>query len=217
MDYSPIATTYHLIENVTMGRALQQVRTSQLNRLATLTSVRNALLVGEGDGSFLIAFAKQFPNTRITVVEQSRAMIQRATDRFMNAGFSTERISFIQADLLECELPTATFDFVTTLFFLDNFDDATAQECIDRIFPSITDSAYWLISDFCIPPNGWLRWRALLWLKVLYAFFKSTTSIKARRLPDLDTCLGASPLRLMYRKEHCGRMLFSSLYQHQPY
>ena len=215
MDYSRIASSYHLIERVTMGHALQQARICQLNRLAELASVRNALLVGEGDGSFLIAFAEQFPNAHVTVVEQSYAMIQRARDRFVNAGFPAERVSFIQADLLEVELPRAQFDFVTTLFFLDNFEDTTVRMCIDHIAASITDSAYWFVSDFCVPSHGWLRWRALLWLKVLYAFFKTTVSIQAHHLPDLEACLKASPLQLIDQKEHCGRMLFSALYQNQ--
>ena len=214
MDYSPIASCYHLIETVTMGRALQAARTCQLSRLVQLKSIRHALLIGEGDGSFLIAFAAQFLNAQITVVEHSGAMIQRAKERFAKAGFSSQRVSFIQSDLLQCELPNTHFDFVTTLFFLDNFDDATVRRCMDHIRPALTEDAHWLVSDFYIPASRCLRWRAIIWLKVLYQFFRLTTEIDTDTLPTIQACFHEGPFELINCKNLCGQMLFSALYQY---
>ena len=52
-----------------MGTRLQRARMGQLARLAALTSPQRVLIVGEGEGSFLCAFVRRFPQAAITVVD----------------------------------------------------------------------------------------------------------------------------------------------------
>mgnify|MGYP000641952075 CR=1 FL=1 len=89
MSYSSIARFYKLIESVTIGRPLLDARLAHLQRLAEGPAIQHALLVGEGNGSFLLPFAQQFPNTLITVLDESPAMLRVAQNRLDAAGIDT--------------------------------------------------------------------------------------------------------------------------------
>ena len=93
MSYSRIARFYKLIESVTIGRPLLDARLAHLDRLAEGTEIRHALLVGEGNGTFLLPFAQRFPNTQITVIDESPAMLKVARARLESAGIATARIA----------------------------------------------------------------------------------------------------------------------------
>ena len=69
MSYCSIARFYKLIESVTIGGSLLDARLAHLQHLAEGPAIQHALLVGEGNGSFLLPFVQQFPNTLITVLD----------------------------------------------------------------------------------------------------------------------------------------------------
>lgn len=213
MNYTRLAPFYQSIEKFTMGGALQRARTAQLARLAGRTSVKRALIVGEGDGSFLLSFARQFPEAEIIVVEPSEGMVRRAQARLKRASLLEDRIVFVSAPLLEATLPHTTFDLIVTLFFFDNFENVEVAKCIAKLEAGASEKAYWLLSDFCIPSRGWRRLRAQLWLWVLYRFFWATTGISARRLPDTERLIKTTAFSLLDRQSLCGEMLYSSLYR----
>ena len=196
-----------------MGPYLQQARTGQLDRLSSLTLVERALIVGEGDGSFLISFARRFPNAAITVVEPSEGMIRRASERLQEAGLDSGRITFIHSELLEASMPVAAFDLIVTLFFFDCFEDEAVQLSIHQLESYAQPQAYWLLSDFCLPESGWRRLRAKFWLKVLYRFFAMTTQLTVRELPNVELLMAKSRFALTDRKLLCGDMLYSALYE----
>ena len=50
-------------------------------------------------------------------------------------------------------------------------------------------NATWLLADFCIPPGGFARWRADLWLAAMYRFFQFTAGIEAKELEDPSSFL----------------------------
>lgn len=213
MNYSKLAHSYHSLERCTMGRSLQSARTGQLDRLCELTTVRRALIVGEGNGSFLLSFARKFPDTQITVVEPSEGMIQLASRRLEAAGLASKRINFIQMDISEAVFPAGHFDLIVTHFFFDGFESAEVGKLILQLEGHAKDGAYWLLSDFCIPERGWRKWRAQFWLYVLYRFFGLTTGLTVRELPAIEALMEESLFTRIDRQSYCGEMLYSSLYQ----
>ena len=213
MDFCGIAQFYHLIEQISMGSALQKARTYQIKRLARLAAPRRALLIGEGDGSFLIAFRRQFPATHITVVERSKKMIERAQRRIAKSDIDLANILFIHADLLQANIETSGYDLVTTMFFLDNFDEVAVETCINRIIPALKPDAYWLVSDFTLPEGGWRRVRAHIWLWVLYRFFRMVAKIPAQQLPNIEHHYCHKQFKVLNLQRHNGDMLFSAMYR----
>jgi ubiquinone/menaquinone biosynthesis C-methylase UbiE len=212
MSYSSIARFYNLIESVTIGGSLLDARLGHLQRLAAGPEIQHALLVGEGNGSFLLPFAQQFPNTRITVLDESPAMLRVAQTRLEAAGIDTARIAFWQADMTTEQLHEDRYDLIVTLFFFDNFDAATVRRVVPVLERASTASAQWLLSDFQIPASGWRRLRARIWLIILYAFFRCVAKIPARTVPPVEAILAATSFKQVARETYSAEMLYSTLY-----
>ncbi|HAV14109.1 MAG TPA: class I SAM-dependent methyltransferase [Opitutae bacterium] len=220
MNYSRLTSWYHLLEWVAFGRYLQRARTAQLESLKGTRTLQRALLIGEGNGSFLLAFRQQFPETQIVVVDQSLSMLVKARARYVKAGFDLDRIEFIEANVFDLTLQPQEYDLITTLFFFDNFDDAQVRIGVRTLLPSLASNGSWLLSDFCIPEKGLLNLRARLWLKMLYLFFRVVAGIPCNRLPRTESILSAAGLTCERRQTHCARMLYSSVYvesDHAPH
>ena len=213
MSYTRIARFYTLIESVTIGRPLLDARLAHLDRLAAGPEIQHALLVGEGNGSFLLPFAQRFPDTEITVLDESTEMLQVAQARLDAAGIDTARITFQQADMTTEQLSEDRYDLIVTLFFFDNFDEATVRQIVPVLERASSSSAQWLLSDFQIPASGWRRVRTQVWLKVLYAFFRCVAKIPARRLPPTEAILATTDFKPVARTTCCGEMLYSTLYR----
>ncbi len=212
MSYSSLARFYKLIESVTIGGSLLDARLGHLQRLAAGPEIQHALLVGEGNGSFLLPFAQQFPNTRITVLDESAAMLRVAQTRLEAAGIDTARIAFWQADMTIEQLHEDRYDLIVTLFFFDNFDAATVRRVVPVLERASTASAQWLLSDFQIPASGWRRLRARIWLIILYAFFRCVAKIPARTVPPVEAILAATSFKQVARETYSAEMLYSTLY-----
>ncbi len=212
MSYCRVARLYRMIEMCSIGGALQAARIGQLPCLAAHSSLQRALIVGEGNGSFLISFARAFPATHITVVDVSAAMVQVAKARLEKTGLASARIEFLVADLRALSLPEQSYDLIVTHFFFDNFIQSDVEGMIAALVCASRSGANWLLADFCIPPHGWRSWRAKLWLRALYVFFGYTASVPTRVLPETEALLSATCFKPMDRKTFCGAMLYSACY-----
>ena len=212
MNYSRLAASYYWIERLTIGPALQAARIGQLEQLSKCATVQNVLIVGEGDGSFLLHFLSIFPEAVVTVIEQSLGMITRAEQRLNQSSVDAGKVTFIHQNVFDSSLQPESYDLIVTLFFFDNFATHTLVKCIDQLRAAATSRANWLVSDFCIPTAGWKRWRARIWLKLLYAFFGFVASIPTRSLPEIERHMGCCCDQLA-RQRFCGEMLFSALYR----
>ena len=157
MSYSRIARFYNLLETVTIGQPLLDARLTHLDHLAQGPKIQHALLVGEGNGSFLVPFARGFPDAQITVVDESAEMLAVAQARLAAAGLDDERIVFRRVDMTTEILPEACYDFIVTLFFFDNFTEVTVRKIVLVLERVATPTAQWLLSDFQIPERGWRR------------------------------------------------------------
>jgi len=213
MSYSSIARFYKLIESLTIGRSLLDARLAHLERLAEGPSIQHALLVGEGNGSFLLPFVQQFPNTLVTVLDESAVMLRVAQNRLDAAGIDTARITFRQADMTTEQLPQGRYDLIVTLFFFDNFAAATVQQIVPALEHASSPSAQWLLSDFQIPASGWRRLRARIWLTILYAFFRCLARIPARTVPPTEAILATTSFKQVARETYSVEMLYSTLYE----
>jgi len=213
MSYERLAPFYKLIESITIGPPLLNARLAHLDRLADGPPPKHVLLIGEGNGSFLLPFAQRFQETQITVIDQSAAMLKIAQSRALEAGIDITRIIFRQADMRSVTLPTNYYDLIVTLFFFDNFDESTVCKMIPALEAAATVSALWLLADFQVPEHGWRRLRARFWLAVLYVFFRAFAAIPARRLAPIEAILNSSDFKQTARKTYCGEMLYSTLFQ----
>ena len=183
-DFDSLARPYRRLERLAFGGALE---TARFCHLEALRRCRRALVLGEGDGRFLARLLRRVPEARVDCVDASAAMLARAAGRL--GAEDRARVNFIHADARRWALAAGVYDTAATLFFFDCFEQAEAEELTARIAAALRPDALWLWADFAVPPRGWRRARARLWLALLYAFFRWRTGLVARRLPEIEGAL----------------------------
>src|ERR1700728_4858272 len=77
---------------------------------ATTPHARHVLDVGCGAGNYTLKLLERLPNLDVTLLDLSQPMLDRASERIKRA--TTGRITAIQGDVREVELPDAQFDVI---------------------------------------------------------------------------------------------------------
>jgi ubiquinone/menaquinone biosynthesis C-methylase UbiE len=207
-NFDPLVRAYRWLELLAFGRDLERARFCLLDRLS---GCRSILMLGEGDGRSIEQVVQLAPAARIHCVDASSAMIARARARLPEDA--RRRVDFEQADVLRTQFAGGHYDAVVTPFFLDCFTTEQVSNIIDRVQPALLPDAGWLFVDFTVPPSGWRRWRAVAWLRVLYAFFRWQTGLPARSLPPSEALLVARGFRCTEARSFNRAFVRSALYR----
>lgn len=186
-NFDRLARPYRALEVLAFGRDLERARFCLLDRLS---AARSILIIGEGDGRCIERLTALAPEATLHCCDASGKMLGLARDRLAaSRPDALGRVRFQQADARAMELPAGAYDAAVTLFFLDCFTAAEAAEVVGRIAPSLAPGALWLFADFSMPAAGWRRFRARLWLGLLYFFFRLETGLSARELPPAEALI----------------------------
>jgi tRNA (cmo5U34)-methyltransferase len=78
--------------------------------VATTPHARHVLDVGCGAGNYTLKLLERLPNLDVTLIDLSRPMLHRATERIQQA--TSGRITTIQGDIREVDLSEGAFDIV---------------------------------------------------------------------------------------------------------
>jgi ubiquinone/menaquinone biosynthesis C-methylase UbiE len=186
VNFDRIARPYRWLEYMSFGPWLERCRNGQL---AHLTSARQALLLGDGDGRFLARLLAVNPKLTADVVDSSQSMLRilaRRIRRFV--GQDSRRICLHHADALEWH-PTRSYDLIVSHFFLDCFFPGQLEQLFDRVLPFARPGAQWVISEFAIPRNAAAAHCAFRIVGLLYRAFGLLTRLRVRALPDYTTAL----------------------------
>jgi len=197
LNCDPIARWYRWLEYAGFGGALQRRRTAFLRDVA---DARRVLLLGEGDGRFLVELVRQNRGASIDYVDLSRRMLERAR----RAG---DGVNYRQGDALTIPLPESEYDLIVTHFFLDCFEPAELTRLIGRAARAARPDARWLVSEFR-EPSAWAR----AVVRMLYWFFRVTTGLKTSRLSDHRPLLAECGFRLIREERARAGLLVSELW-----
>lgn len=190
MNCDPLAPWYRWLEYIAFGGALQSRRVAFLSDVA---NARRALVLGDGDGRFLVRLLEQNRGVSVDYIDLSSRMLGLARHR---AG--TGRVVYHHADALTIQLPECEYDLICTHFFLDCLDDANAAALVARVSAATVPKSRWLISEFR-QQTFWAR--AIV--RALYVFFQLTTGLKTTTLPDYHPLLMRAGFHLQ-RSERAG-------------
>lgn len=201
MQIGRLAPWYRWIEYAAYGRALERRRFAFLRRLV---GARRVLILGEGDGRTVARLLKIAPQAQFDVVEVSPEMIALARGRVRDSA----RVHFHQGDALTHGWPTGWYDGIVTNFFLDCFTDAELAPLIRKLTAALVPEGLWIVGEFAIPPRGWRRLHARIWIWTMYRFFGITTGLRARRLPAIERMMReAGMTRIEQQTERVGLMV----------
>jgi len=209
MNFDRIAPHYRWIEMLCAGPLLQRCRTAFLGGIP---SPRHALIVGEGNGRFLVSFLRAHPEAQVTCVEASAAMLQLARARLAASGLNARSVEFLHADILRWTPPRRRFDLLVTHFVLDCFGSDQLAAIIARLADATTPEARWLVADFREPASGFAKWRARAVIRSLYFFFRRVARLSATRLTPPDSLLARHGFVLRERRTWDWGLLHSDLW-----
>lgn len=209
MSFEKLAPHYRWLEFVLAGEKLQRCRTAFLT--IDLRPDR-ILILGEGNGRFLVECRKLFPSAKIVCVDASQTMLRLARRRLACNGLDDQNLEFIEADALSWVPPKQSFDVLVTHFFLDCFREDQLPDLVSRLGSATRSGARWLLADFQIPDHGFKRWRAKAIHQLMYAFFRIATRLPARRLCVPDRWLQSEGFSLKNRRVSDFGLLRSDLW-----
>jgi ubiquinone/menaquinone biosynthesis C-methylase UbiE len=204
VNCDPIARWYRWLEYLGFAGELQRRRVAFLPHVA---DARRILVLGDGDGRFLVRLAGQNRMASIDAVDLSARMLALARSR---AG---DRVTYHQADALTMPLPEVRYDLIVSHFFLDCFDEAGAESLVARVARAASCDARWLISEFRQPARGLAAVWARVWLRGLYFFFRMTTGLKTNRLVDHRPLLERYGFRIIQEEPAWFGLLASELWR----
>jgi len=210
MSFDVLAPHYRWMELVSAGEKLQRCRTAFLSRVP---KANNILILGEGNGRFLVECRRRFPRAAITVVDASARMLELARKRLARQGITSDQINFIRADALAWEPPTGAFDLIVTHFFLDCFRADQLELLIPKLSRAAAPKANWLLADFRAAAAGWRRGRSRVILWLMYRFFIAATQLPARNLTAPDDLLERNGFHRRAREIYDWELLHSDWWQ----
>lgn len=196
-------------------------RTSELHPTSSLSTnhppseVNHILLLGEGNGRFLVECRRRLKEARITCVDASASMLKSAGRRLLHSGLGTGRTEFVHADVLHWTPPRQKFDLIVTHFFLDCFQREQLECIVAKLAAAASPQAGWWLADFRIPPRGLPRWRAAAIHHLMYGFFRVVTRLPARELTPPDDLLRAQGFVLCERRLSEWGLLHSDHWQRE--
>lgn len=143
-SYEWISSQYDWTIALCTGGQNLRTRLAQLDDLAPGDRV---LYVGVGSGEDALEAARR--GIRVTCLDLSSSMIEKARQRFQRAGLTAD---FVCADLMRYA-PEQPFDAVACNFFLNIFSRPVMKEALTRAASLVRPGGKLLIADFA-PAQG---------------------------------------------------------------
>lgn len=201
MSFDAVARWYRALETIAFGNDLQRCRVACLGEIPF---PRRALIVGEGNGRFVVELLRVHPNLEVDCVDASERMLRLARGRIeLEFPDRVDRVRFVRRDIESWTPPEREYDLIVTDFVLDCFRADQMPAMIEKLANAAAADATWLLADFAIPTRGWARLRARVWLAVMYRFFRCTAGIHANQLVDPAPFLQARGFSLA--RQHLSR------------
>ena len=214
MSFDRVAPHYRWLETITFGTALQRARTFFIGEA---TTAKRVLIVGEGNGRFLLDLLMHSTSAQVDCVDASAAMLDLArhgVERHLPS--SLHRVEFIHSAIEDWLTTDYRYDLIVTHFVLDCFPLRPLQDVIAKLAQAATPAATWLLADFDYPAKPARRLHARLWIAAMYLFFRTVAGIEARSLVDPSLLLQSHGFVCDQRKEFYRKMVKTEVWARRP-
>ena len=211
-NFDRVARVYRWAEYLTLGPLLQRTRTHFLPQVA---HCRCALVLGDGDGRFLIRLLQQNRGLQAVAIDTSATMLQLLAQRCHRAQSNdTTRLRTHHGSALNATTAKDT-DLIVTHFFLDCLTQPELDTLATNLAAPVAPGTLWLLSDFAYPVQPILKPIAALYIRALYLAFRVLTGLRVTRLPYPQSALTRAGFSRLARQESLGGLLYTELWQRQ--
>ena len=202
--FDRVAWFYDALATLVFGPALRNTQRAALAGLPD--GAPHLLILGGGTGWVLAEVLRRRPAATVLYLEASPRMLARARARLRPGQLA--QVDFrhgTQAALAAHE----SFDAVLTFFVLDCIAAPDLPDALARLHAALRPGGRWLLADFRPARQGWQR----LLLAAMFGFFRLTTRLRARELPDLAAALAARGLHGELKGQFYGRATEAVVFQ----
>jgi cyclopropane fatty-acyl-phospholipid synthase-like methyltransferase len=221
-NFDPFARAYRWMEYFTFGTILEQCRFQFLQECC---ECRQALILGDGDGRFTARLFAANAVLRADAIDLSPAMLDQLmrrvectkTDCTLAQHPGEKRLRTICADVRHFSPEAAEYDLIVSHFLLDCLTDRDVEDLLRNVIPRLAPKSLWLISEFSVPEKGWRRMAARLLIHWLYFFFRKTTHLQVRQIPDYAAALTSYGFRCRQRASFLGGILSAEIWERMSF
>lgn len=204
--FDAVAWCYDALARLVFGPALKKAQRAALVGLPV--GAPRVLILGGGTGWVLTEVLRLRPAATVLYLEASPNMLARAQARLRSempqAAAQVEFRHGTQAMLEQQE----QFEAIITFFVLDCISSSEMPLALAQLRAAMRPKAVWLLADFRPARRGW-RW---VLLQLMYGFFRLTTGLRARELPDLHPALARLGLRPERSAVFFGRAIEAAVF-----
>lgn len=205
--FDAVAWCYDALAGAVFGPALKKAQRAALAGLPP--GALRVLILGGGTGWVLTEVLKLRPEATVLYLEASTKMLARAQARLSaEMPQAATRVEFrhgTQAMLRHEE----RFEAIITFFVLDCIATAEIEPALAQLRAALQPRGAWLLADFRPARRGW-RW---LLLRLMYGFFRLTTGLRARELPDLHSALAGWGLHPVNTATYFGGAIEATVFR----
>jgi tRNA (cmo5U34)-methyltransferase len=213
-SFDRVAPFYPALETLVFGGALTRARNRALYSAEDISGGAHWLLLGEGNGRFLLELFRKHPRADVTCLEPSARMRESQRARLLkNLAEAPETWAQVPLRVQDWAAPEARFARIVTHFFLDLFGDDEIDAVVGKISSSAAPGARWCVAEFAparAPLNAALS-RALI--RTMYLFFRLSANLRTRRLPDWRAALLRHGWRLRDETASVGGLIVASVWE----
>lgn len=202
--FDRVAWFYDVLSALVFGPALRNTQRAALEGLPL--GAPHVLILGGGTGWVLAEVLRRRPAATVLYLEASPRMLARA-----RARLNPDQLAQVEFrhGTQQALVPGEVFDAVLTFFVLDCIAAPELPAALDQLHAALRPGGRWLLADFRPAQRGWRR----LLLAAMFGFFRLTTQLRARALPDLAAALTARGLRGEVKGQFYGKATEAVVFQ----
>jgi ubiquinone/menaquinone biosynthesis C-methylase UbiE len=177
--FDRLASIYDLVVWLVFGNKISNLKKSFLEPLVKADS---ALIIGGGSSKILTYALESDIATNFVYAELSERMIEKTKSRI--SANDIPRIEFCHD--FEPKLQDKKFDYIVLPFILDCYRNRDVKGMLSKFSDALTENGSIVFFDFNLSAEDGFeprKWK-IAFIKLLYIFFRLTTSIPAKKLPS---------------------------------
>jgi tRNA (cmo5U34)-methyltransferase len=208
--FNKIAPFYHA---VSMICSLNRIHKSQMWLLSKKMNFSKTLIIGGGDGKFLIEAIKQGLSEQYYYVDLSDAMIKLAHGKIeKQLPLSLDSVVFICGSYQD--IPNnQKFDLIITPYFLDCLSEGELSLVMAKLHAQLTVEGTWYFTDFNIPKDKTLNFIFKNIIQLLYRILNLFCDMGVNHLPDFNNEFCKYKFTLLHEEYFIGGLLVSRIYK----